>query len=197
MSKFVEDSIAKAGLLPILEAHRAGDMATVTASIGSWCSADLLILGAVADAIRAEDVGETVYVRERAREDSPSSPAIKWISPMEGTTELDLLRAVAVARIQASKGARIGVDWSQCGMELAQVALGFGASDLRGPITRKSGLPIYEDEKKKIKGKGMVELRSIRKREIELLVMHAGRIAEFVDDVPRRDTVNNEGVARV
>ena len=61
-------------------------------------------------------------------------------------------------------------------MELAQVALGFGASDLRGPITRKSGLPIYEDEKLKVKGQGMVDLRSIKKREIAALITHAGRL---------------------
>ena len=67
-------------------------------------------------------------------------------------------------------------------MELAQVALGFGASELRGPITRKSGLPIYADEKTKVKGQGMVELSSIKRQEIAALVTHAGRLPMFIDE---------------
>jgi 2-iminoacetate synthase ThiH len=165
----------------VLAAHRAGDLEAVRAAIASWSAADLLVLGAVADAVRTEDVGPTVHVYEHAS----SAADVTWVEPVKGASELDLLRAVAVARIAASKGARIGIDWSQCGMELAQVALGFGASDLRGPITRKSGLPIYEDEKLKVKGQGMVELRSIKKREIAALVTHAGRLPVFVDDAPR------------
>ncbi len=181
MSRFVEDLIAQAGLLPVLVAHRAGDLATVRASIASWSAADLLVLGAVADAVRTEGMDATVHVHERAGAGSNAAD-VTWVEPLKGASELDILRAVAVARIDARKGARIGVDWSQCGMELAQVALGFGASDLRGPITRKAGLPIFEDEKRKVKGQGMVELRSIRKREIAALITHAGRLPVFVGD---------------
>ena len=184
MSRFVEQSIAKAGLLPVLAAHRAGDLGRIRAEHASWNAADLLVLGAVADAVRTEDTGPTVRVHEART----ASADVTWVEPVKGASELELLRAVAVARIAASKSARIGVDWSQCGMELAQVALGFGASDLRGPITRKSGLPIYEDEKLKVKGQGMVELRSIKKREIAALITHAGRLPVFVDsddDAPR------------
>jgi hypothetical protein len=190
VTRFVEEAIEKAGLLPVLAAHRAGDLEVVRASMPSWSSADLLVIGAVADMVRAEDVGETVQVhsvgvheaRHEGNSGTGSSPAVTWVEPVKGGTELDVLRAVAVARIAAGTGARIGVDWSQCGLELAQVTLGFGASDLRGPITRKSGLPIYEDEKLKVKGQGMMELRSIKKREIAALVTHAGRLPVFVDD---------------
>ncbi len=196
MSRFVEESIARAGLLPVLAAHRAGDMDAVRSSIDTWCSADLLVLGAVADAIRSEGVGDDVCIHER-RSGADALNTVLWVDHVPGTTELDLLRAVAVARIQATKGMRVGVDWSQCGMELAQVALGFGASDLRGLITRKSGLPIYDDETRKIKGQGMVELRSIRKREIASLVMHAGRVAVFMDAASQRSAPPSAGVARV
>jgi hypothetical protein len=179
VSRFVEESIAKAGLLPVLAAHRAGDVEAVRASLPTWSKADLLLLGAIADIARAEDSGDTVSIHENA------SPDVAWIQPVKGASELDVLRAVAVARISGAKTLRVGVDWSQCGLELAQVALGFGASELRGPITRKSGLPIYEDETKKVKGQGMVELKSIKKREIAALVTHAGRLPVFVDDEPR------------
>lgn len=175
-SRFVEEAIAKAGLLPVLAARRAGDLDTVRGGVKTWGAADLLLLGAVADIVRTEDVGAEVRIFEHA-----SRGDVTWIDASVHTSELEFLRAVAVARIAARKGARIGVDWSKCGMELAQVALGFGASDMRGPITRKSGLPIYADEKTKVKGQGMVELASIKRQEIGALVTHAGRLPVFVE----------------
>ena len=190
MSSFVEQSIAKAGLLPVLTAHRAGDLAAVEAARASWSGADLLLLGAIADIVRAEDSGDTVSIHEQYG--GAHGADVTWVAPVKGASEIEILRAVAAARIAGTKAARVGIDWSQCGMELAQVALGFGASDLRGPITRKSGLPIYEDETKKVKGQGLVELRSIKKREIAALITHAGRLPVFVDDddAPRaRDSV--------
>jgi hypothetical protein len=181
--RFVEEAITKAGLLPVLTARRCGDLETVRATLTSWGGADLLSLGAVADAVRTEDVGEVVSIYPVGHHETD----VLWVDASLCSSELEFLRAVAVARIAgtgagAGKGARIGVDWSKCGMELAQVALGFGASDLRGPITRKSGLPIYADEKTKVKGQGMVELSSIKRQEIASLVTHAGRVPTFIDD---------------
>ena len=114
---------------------------------------------------------------------SKTAHTARWI---EGGSDLELLRAVAIARIE--HGGKIGVDWGKTGLELAQVALGFGASELAGPITRKSGLPIYEDEAKKVKGEGMVELAALKRREIALLVKHAGRVARFLDQRPEGET---------
>lgn len=182
MSRFIEEAITKAGLLPVLAARRAGDLESVRSTVTSWGAADLLVLGAVADAVRVEDVGEVVRIHEHAaRGGAPGEAEITWVDASTQASELEFLRAVAVARITALSGPRIGVDWSKCGMELAQVALGFGASELRGPITRKSGLPIYADEKLKVKGQGMVELASIKRQEIGALVTHAGRLPVFVD----------------
>lgn len=183
MTRFVEEAIAKAGLLPVLAARRSGDLETVRTTLTSWGAADLLVLGAVADAVRAEDVGEVVRIHPASHHEGD----VAWVDASVHSSELEFLRAVAVARIAgrgagAGKGARIGVDWSKCGMELAQVALGFGASELRGPITRKSGLPIYADEKTKVKGQGMVELSSIKRQEIASLVTHAGRLPMFIDE---------------
>jgi hypothetical protein len=180
VTRFVEEAIAKAGLGQVLAARRSGDLESVRTTVTSWSAADLLALGAVADSVRADDVGEVVRIHERAP--VAGEPEVTWVDASTYASELDFLRAVAVARIVSRKGARIGVDWSKCGMELAQVALGFGASELRGPITRKSGLPIYADEKTKVKGQGMVELRSIKRQEIGALVTHAGRRPVFVDE---------------
>jgi hypothetical protein len=182
VSRFVEEAIAKAGLLPVLAARRSGDLETVRTTVASWGAADLLVLGAVADAVRTEDVGAVVRIYAGGH---PTSD-VTWVDASAYSSELEFLRAVAVARIAGGVGegkdSRVGVDWSKCGMELAQVALGFGASELRGPITRKTGLPIYADEKTKVKGQGMVELASIKRQEIAALVTHAGRLPMFIDE---------------
>lgn len=195
MTRFVEQAIAKAGLLPVLAARRAGDLDTVRKTMPSWAGADLLALGAVADAVRAGDVGDVVRIHDR----TPLTGAhdIVWVEPSRDVSELDFLRAVAVARIAARKGARIGVDWGTRGLELAQVALGFGASDLCGPITRKSGLPILEGERLKLKGQGMVELRSIKRQEIGALVRYAGRLPVFDDEAVTPAARSSEEVAGV
>lgn len=194
MSRFVEEAIAKAGLAPVLAARRSGDLETVRTTLTSWGAADLLALGAAADIVRAEDVGDVVRIHgagphgphgphagRAEREPAAGDADVQWVDTADAS-ELDFLRAVAVARIASRKGARIGVDWSVRGMELAQVALGFGASDMRGPVQRKSGLVILEGEKLKLKGQGMVELSTIKKQEIGALVTHAGRLPVFVDD---------------
>lgn len=182
MTRFVEEAIARAGLLPVLTARRGGDIDSVRGALASWRSADLLALGAVADLVRSEDEGTEVRIHE-----SNDDGSVLWIDG--AASELDVLREVAVARISSERGTRIGVDWGKHGLELAQVALGFGATDLRGPITRKSGLPILEDETKKVKGQGMVDLRSLMKRELSDLVRYAGRLPVFVGEQGKRSDV--------
>ncbi|HEY8079425.1 MAG TPA: hypothetical protein VIF62_35080 [Labilithrix sp.] len=182
MTRFLDEAIARAGLMPVLAARRAGDFETVRATVASWRGADLLAIGAVAELARIADVGDAVRIHAASASD------VAWI---EASSELALLREVAVARI--ANGGRIGVDWTRHGLELAQVALGFGASDLRGAITKKSGLPILATEGRRVKGEGVVDLASLRRREIARLVSCAGRKAVFVDDV--RAHAHEEGAA--
>lgn len=176
MTRFVEQAIARAGLSPVQPARRRGDVDAVRALVTSLGEIDLLALGAVADAVRSEECGEVVRIHPTPADD------VQWI--VEAKSELDLLRAVAVARVSGPIGARIGVDWGRQGLELAQVALGFGATDLTGPITRKSGTLISEDELKKVKGQGMVAATALRRREIAALVRNAGRSCEFTSARP-------------
>lgn len=167
--RFVERAIEKAGLGDVLRARRAGDLDAVRSTMQAWKEADLLVLGAAADLVRSEEVGEAVVIHRPSE-----GHDVTWI---EGQgSDLEVLRAVAVARLSSAPGARIGVDWTQHGLELAQVALGFGATDLRGAITRRNGLPILEDEAKKVKGQGNVPLAELRNAEIVALVRHAGRV---------------------
>ncbi len=60
-------------------------------------------------------------------------------------------------------------------MELAQVALGFGASELVGPIANKRGLAIADDAEKKVKGAGMVSVQAMKQQELAGLVRRSGR----------------------
>lgn len=186
MSRFVENAIARAGLLPVLTARRAGDVESVRATIASWRSSDLMALGAVADLVRGEESGDEVRIYD-VHDAGGASEALDvlWIEGM--TSELDVLRELAIARLTSPAGARIGIDWGRYGLELAQVALGFGATDLRGPVTRKSGLPILDDEAKKVKGQGMVDLKSLQRQEIASLMRYAGRDPVFVAETKRAD----------
>lgn len=167
--RFVEQAIERAGLGDVLRARRAGDLDAVRARMNELMDADLLVIGAAADLVRSEEVGDVVVLHR------PIEGAdVTWIEKQR--SDLDVVRAVAVARLCGAPAARIGVDWTLHGLELAQVALGFGASDLRGAITRRSGLPILDDEAKKVKGQGNVPLSEIRNAEIIALVRHAGRV---------------------
>ncbi len=196
MSRFVEKAIARAGLLPVLTARRAGDVESVRATMASWESADLMALGAVADLVRDEEIGGEVRIYETAEGDAGGPADVVWIGA--ASNDLDLLREVVVARLTTMAGTRVGIDWGTCGLELAQVALGFGATDLRGSISRKSGLPILDDETKKVKGQGMVDLKTLQRQEIAALVRYAGREPVFVEEakrgnVQRRDSSEAAG----
>jgi hypothetical protein len=182
MSRFIEQVIARAGLEPILVARRRGDLdrvrALMTSLAGAAAEIDLLALGAVADAVRSLENGDVVRVHPHPT----SASDVMWIR--EAATELDLLRAVAIARVTGPIASHVGVDWGRQGLELAQVALGFGATDLVGPMTRKNGLLILEEELKKVKGKGMVAASALKRNEIASLIRNAGRECEFMDAQP-------------
>ncbi len=176
MTRFIEQAIARAGLDGVMPARARGDLDTVRALLASAGEVDLLVLGAIADAVRAEEVGDVVRVFP------DTSADVLWID--EAPNELALLRQVALARITGPRAVRVGLDWGQHGLELAQVALGFGVTDLTGPITRKSGALISTDELTKVKGKGMVARASLKRREIAALIGNAGRTSEFLEETP-------------
>jgi hypothetical protein len=162
-------SIRRAGLGDILDARLSGDMDAVRAGVDTWRGKDLMALGALADLLRAKEIGSTVKVHVGAV--VPAAIAGKGLA---------LLRDVAVARILASPGAAVIVDARAAGLELAQVALGFGGSELVLSLTNKRGLPIAEDALKKVKGQGMVPLVELQKREIERVLVGARRSPVFM-----------------
>jgi hypothetical protein len=181
VSALVDRAIDAAGLTDVLEARRAGLASGV--DVARLRAADLLALGALADRVRADEVGDEVLVDTRGDEGAATGAAGLVVLPPEGgaLTGLELLREVAIARITGPRGARVRVDWTLCGLELAQIALGFGASELAGRIADKRGLPLAEGAKLGVLGKkSRLELaETVKRRELEGFVRRAGRTPLF------------------
>lgn len=175
MSALILSAIERGGLGDVLVARRARDFGALTTAITRLEACDLLILGALADVVRREEVGDEVRIYANTEADLGDSLVF-------GANErgLALLRRVAIARITGPARARVRVDWGSVGLEIAQVALGFGASELEGPIANKRGLPIAEDATKKLKGQGMVAVQALAKAELAGLIRRIGREPVFV-----------------
>lgn len=165
MTPLVERALLREGLLEVLHARRGGaDCQTFELRLRG---ANLLVLGALADLVRRDEVGDVVRLRLGMR-----APA----GALHGHG-VELLRAVASSRITSARGANVCLDFGSCGLEIAQVALGFGANELAGPVADRRGLPIAEGAQRKVKGKGLVSLQAIKEDELATLVRRAGREA--------------------
>ena len=165
MTPLVLRALESEGLLEVLEARKRGE--DLRAYEPRLEQVDLLALGALADQVRAEEVGKAVVLHV-----DQAPPDGLMILRERGPA---LLRAVAIARLFGPRGARVCVDFGATGLEIAQVALGFGASELAGPIANRRGLPIAEDAQKKVKGQGMVSIRALKRDELATLVRRADR----------------------
>jgi 2-iminoacetate synthase ThiH len=179
MSALVDGAIGRAGLAPVLHARRAGAMNAEHVEL--LRRADLLVLGALADRVRAEEVGDEVRIFTSL----PSGDDGACVVPPEGreVNGLDLLRDVAMARLTGPRGVRVRVDWTRSGLEIAQVALGFGANELVGRIASKRGLPLAEGEVLGVGKRSRMELAElVKRRELEGFVRRAGRTPAFASE---------------
>ena len=110
--------------------------------------ADLLALGALADARATRRGRRHVRFAIHARRDRPTArDRARRVASSFSAPSPSRASPVRAARACASTSARRG-------LEIAQVALGFGASELAGPIANARGLPIADDAQKKVKGQG-------------------------------------------
>jgi hypothetical protein len=176
VTALVDRAIHESGLAELLAARLAGDLARVRTLAAKLETADLLVVGALADRIRAEEVGNDVLVFAGCLPDPGLDVVAVDGEGLEGSRRADVLLRVAKARITGPKAARVRVDWGAIGIELAQVALGFGANELTGPVLSRRGLPIAADSTKKIKGAGLVSSQLLKKKELFALVRNAGRV---------------------
>ena len=175
----LEDTLRKENLWSVREARRRGDLAAVRAADAELRAADLLALGALADEIRKVDVGDDVRFCTQATDADRAAYAGVFV-PRAGKTGFAFLREVAIARITAEPGACVRVDWDDAGFELSQVGLGFGANEIWGALANKRGLPILDEEMKKVKGEGMVSLQALKRRELTKLLSYVGRKVVFI-----------------
>jgi hypothetical protein len=196
MSALVQRAIAAAGLTEVAEARRAGALSA--AQVQRLRQADLLALGALADAVRSEEVGAEVKVFADGASAATDERLV--VLPSEGSpslTGLELLREVAVARVAGPRGVRVRVDWARCGLELAQVALGFGASELAGPIANKRGLPLAEGEMLGVgKKSGWEPAELVKRRELASCIGRGGRVAVFVGRDGAPEPVEGAGLTQ-
>lgn len=192
MSVLVDEALERAGLAHIGEARRAGDLARVRAAADDLAKADLLALGALADRVRSEEVGDVVRVYANAAGDL-GADVVMVAAQADG---LSLLRAVAIARITGPRAARVRVDWTACGMELAQVAIGFGANELVGRIANKRGLELADDamatSAKKSKA---LPAQLVKKRELAGIIRRSGRVPELIDAAGRVEAFEETAMA--
>jgi hypothetical protein len=183
VSALVERALREAGLDDVLAARRAGEVPP--ALVEKLRATDLLALGALADRVRADEVGDAVRIYAGAQPpDDGDSPAVVLPAEREDgrvTSGLELLREVAIARATGPRGLRVRVAFSRCGLEIAQIALGFGANELEGRLANKRGLPLAEGELLGVGKKSRLQAADVVKRhELEGFVRRAGRVPAFV-----------------
>jgi hypothetical protein len=178
VSLLVDRAIESAGLHVVFCARRAGSLSSI--HLEQLRAADLLALGALADRVRSEEVGAEVRVYTDSPPEAEGAAIVLPAGDAE-LTGLELLREVAVARIAGPPAGRVRVDWTRCGLELAQVALGFGANELVGVISTKRGLPIAPGDLAGVGKKSrLLPAQVVKRNELAGYVRRAGREPVFV-----------------
>ena len=168
-SKLVTRALEEQGLLSLLASREHGQIVTGSAAEEVLGRADVLALGAAADIARRRECGDEAHIYVPFA--PPASASLLLIDAREGARGTALLRKVATLRLTGEIGARIVVDWGAVGLEIAQVALCFGATDLAGTIASRRGLPMLDSEDQK---------KQVKRREIAGYVERAGFRPVFV-----------------
>jgi hypothetical protein len=167
-SKLVLDAVATAGLGPVLTRRERGEVPDDDAVVELLASVDILALWAAADIARRRECSP------EARIFVPTAPAPNAIVTVLGAREAArgtaLLRGIAILRLTGPIGQSIVLDFGVLGLQIAQVGLSFGATDLAGPIGSPRGLPVLADDPKKV----------IKRRELAAFVERAGFRPVFV-----------------
>lgn len=141
---------------------------------------DLLVLGALADRVRRAERGDDVRVHlQRATAEQDEGVTFSTVDPRGGG--ISFVRAVATARLLGP--AHVRVDVGAASVQLAQVALAFGADELIAPIARRTlGIASSTTASDAHPSDAAV----LRERELAALVRAAGRRPIFVEVVAGR-----------
>jgi hypothetical protein len=167
-SRLVSELVEGAGLSPVLALRERGVVPSGAEVDAIVERSDVLALGAAADLARRRECGDETRIHVPTSPAATTDVTVVGASTAGGTA---LLRLVARERLMGPIGRRIVVDFGAVGLEIAQVALSFGATDLAGPIASRRGLPMVDaDDQKKL----------VKRREIAAFVERAGFRPVFV-----------------
>ena len=174
LSSLVARALSEAGLSDVAERLLARQLPH-EGDIARLQQADTLVLAALADAVRERSCGERVRVMasevaRRARDVVRVSPDVMRV---DGPTGEEALREVALARLTTPQDQHVGVGIEELGLELAQVALTFGADTLWTDLDARRTLPLLDGP-------------AARREELAGLIARAGRRVEWVDALPPR-----------
>ena len=168
-SALVHRLVERAGLGPLLAERERGVVPSGREVSELLARADLLALGAAADIARRRECGDEARIHIPSA--PPASEGLVVIGREASLRGTALLRRIVSDRLTGPIALRIVVDFEMLGLEIAQVALSFGASDLAGPIASRRGLPMVDrDDQKKM----------VKRREIAAYVERAGLRPVFV-----------------
>ena len=175
-SKLVTELVLREGLLPILTSREEGQRPALADVERIVDGCEILALGAAAHTARRRECSDEVriYVPFAPASNDAEILVLGQAVTLRGTA---LLRHVAKERLLGPIGRRIVVDFGALGLEIAQVALSFGATDLAGPIASRRGLAMIDDDPKKV----------VKRREIAGYVERAGFRPVFVTTEARSD----------
>jgi len=123
--------------------------------------ADLLVVGGLADLVRQQFRGDEVRL---IASPSPRDPALCVFAAAAddgegtGTTGADVLRSIALTRLQIPADRALAVSLDELGVELAQTALVFGADVLFGDLGGKRTLPLIDGpDARRVELTGLIE----------------------------------------
>ena len=167
-SKLVLDALERAGLDTVLARRARGEVPHDDAIVELLATADILALGAAADIARRRECSPEARIFVPFA--PPANAIVTVLGEREAASGTALLRGIAILRLTGPIGQSIVLDFGVLGLEIAQVGLSFGATDLAGPIGSRRGLPVVADEQKKV----------VKRREIAGYVERAGFQPVFV-----------------
>jgi 2-iminoacetate synthase ThiH len=168
----LQKALDRAGLTE-LAARALSGQGLGPADIAALERADLLVLAGLADAVRRQHRGDEVrmFGGMPARREPQLVRLTLESGHADGPTGAELLREVALARLRTPGDQSVGVNYEQLGLELAQVALTFGADALIGDLESKRTLPLLSGS-------------AARRQEITGLIERAGRRVKWIDAQP-------------
>jgi 2-iminoacetate synthase ThiH len=172
MAGIFDRALEQAGLTRLAE-RALSDAELTRQELAALRGADVLLLAGLADAVRTRFHGDEVRVlsSEQARRDADLS-RLAIDAEVAGATGQELLVEVAMARLATPARKSVAVSVEQLGLQLAQVALTFGADVLICDLSNPRTLPLLDGP-------------AARRTEVAGLIARAGRRVRWVDAEPR------------